>query len=114
MAYLRKLRPEETFLSALTLGELRKGAALRARRDLVAAEAILLWIDAIEDEYADRILAVDSPIARLWGEWNAQRPRPIVDTLLAATAVHHQLTMVTRNTRDFEGTPLALHNPWRA
>ena len=113
-AYLRKLRPERTFLSALTMGELRKGASLRARRDPAAAEAIVLWIDAIEDEYTDRILAVDSPIARLWGEWNAQRARPIVDTLLAATAVHHELTLVTRNTRDFEGTPVTLHNPWPA
>ena len=113
MAFLQKLRPEETFLSALTMGELRKGAALRARRDLAAGEAIVLWVDAIEDEYGDRILAVSSPIARLWGEWNAQRTRPIVDTLLAATAVHHELTLVTRNTRDFEGTSASLHNPWQ-
>ena len=114
MAYLEKLRPEQTFLSVLTLGELRKGAALRARRDPQAAEAIVLWIDAIEDEYADRVLPIDSPITRLWGEWNAQRARPIVDTLLAATAVHHALTLVTRNVRDFDDTPVTLHNPWPA
>ncbi len=114
MAYLGKLRPEQTFLSALTLGELRKGAALRARRDPHAAEAIVLWIGAIEQEYADRILAVDSRIARLWGEWNPQRARPIIDTLLAATAVHHALTLVTRNVRDFDDTPVTLHNPWPA
>ena len=110
--YLGKLRPEQTFVSALTVGELRKGAALRARRDVTAANTILLWIDEIEAQYGDRVLAVNGPIARLWGELNAQRTRPIVDTLLAATAIHHGLTLVTRNTRDVEDTPVMLHNPW--
>lgn len=111
-AFLKKLRPERTFVSALTIGELRKGAALRARRNFSAGEAITLWIDGIEQEYDDRILALDHPIARLWGELNAQRTRAIVDTLLAATAIHHGLTLVTRNTKDVEDTPASLHNPW--
>ena len=111
-AFLKDLSPEQTFVSSLTLGELRKGAALRARRDLHAAAAIVLWIDEIESEYGDRVLVIDSPIARLWGELNAQRTRPIVDTLLAATAIHHGMTLVTRNTKDVEDTPVVLHNPW--
>ena len=113
-AYLNKLRPQDTFLSALTLGELRKGAALRSRRDLPAAGAIGLWIDEIEKEYGDRILGINNAIARLWGELNAQRSRPIVDTLLAATAIHHGLTLVTRNTKSMEDTPVVLLNPWLA
>ena len=113
-AYLERLHPEQTFVSALTIGELRKGAALRARRDLPAADAIGLWIDQIEKEYGDRVLVINNAIARLWGELNAQRTRPFVDTLLSATAIHHGLTLVTRNTRDVEDTPVALHNPWLA
>ena len=113
-AYLNKLRPEKTFLSALTLGELRKGAALRARRDRHAADAIGLWIDEIEADYGDRVLVINNAIARLWGELNAQRTRPLVDTLLAATAIHHGLTLVTRNTKHVEDTPVLLQNPWLA
>ena len=111
-AYLKERRPEHTFLSALTLGELRKGAALRARRDRLAADAIGLWIDEIAKGYGDRVLAINNEIARLWGELNAQRTRPFVDALLAATAIHHGLTLVTRNTKDVQDTPAVLHNPW--
>ncbi len=114
VAFSRQLSPVRTFVSALTIGELRKGAALRGQRDPEAAQAIHLWIDALEDGYADRILPVDTPIARLWGELSGQRTRPVVDTLLAATAIHHRLTLVTRNVSDVEDTPLVLHNPWLA
>lgn len=109
-----QLPPARTFVSALTIGELRKGAALRGQRDPQAAQVITLWIDAAEKLYGDRILPITTPIARLWGELNAGRTRPIVDTLLAATAIHHGLTLVTRNTRDVEDTPVILHNPWLA
>ena len=59
-----------------------------------------------------RILPVDLDIARIWGEFSADRSRAVVDTLLAATAMQHQLTLVTRNTRDIADTPVVLHNPW--
>ena len=96
----------------MSLGELRKGAAVRAKTDISAAQALALWIDHIEMTYADRILPVDLEIARLWGELSAQRSRPVVDTVLTATALHHGLTFVTRNVRDVQDTGVVLHNPW--
>ena len=59
-------------------------------------------MDGLEFSFADRIHGIDAATARLWGELSAQRPRPIIDTLLAATAVVHGLTLVTRNTSDVQ------------
>ena len=102
------------YISPLTLGELRKGAALQAKRGLPTAQALAEWVDGLEEQYFHRLLPVDLPIARIWGELEATRTRPVVDTLLAATAIHHRLTLVTRNVRDVQDTPVLLHNPWLA
>jgi predicted nucleic acid-binding protein len=64
--------------------------------------------------FADRIIGIDAATARLWGEWSGDRPRPVVDTLLAATAVQHGLIFVTRNERDVRGIQVKVHNPWSA
>ncbi len=96
----------------LTIGELRKGAVLRRRTDAGHADRLDAWIASIEADYGPRILPVDLPAARLWGDLSADRPRPLVDALIAATAMVHKLTLVTRNTRDFADTGVALVNPW--
>jgi hypothetical protein len=62
----------------------------------------------------ERILSVDTASAKLWGEWSAQRSRPVVDTLLAATAVVHGLVLVTRNENDIQDLPVKVLNPWRS
>jgi len=113
-AFLQATEPNSVFLSVLTLGELRKGvAALKLRDpDPNAASRLAAWIEGIEVSYTDRILGIDLATARLWGEWSAERPRPVVDTLLAATAVVNNLTLVTRNIRDVRDTPLKLLDPW--
>ena len=100
------------YMSVLSFGELRKGIALRARKDERGAHALAAWVDQLEHDFADRVLPVDQPVARLWGELSSGRTRPVVDTLLAATALHHRLTLVTRNICDMEDTPVVLHNPW--
>ena len=79
------------FLSVLSLGELRKDVALKRKRDPAAAKAIGAWVDGLEGNFVDRILHVDAAVSELWGELSAQRPRSVVDTLLAATAVAHEL-----------------------
>jgi predicted nucleic acid-binding protein len=96
----------------LTIGELRKGVAAKMRVDAQTAKSLAAWVEGLEFGFADRILSVDASIARLWGDWSGDRPRPVVDTLLAATAVQHGLILVTRNTRDVSGLPIKLHNPW--
>ena len=112
MRFVEQLTPAQTFISVLTLGELRRGAALRARRGDSSVGPLGLWIDVLESAYTDCILPVNREIARLWGELSADRTRPIIDTLLAATALHHGLTLVTRNTREVQDTQVRLHNPW--
>jgi predicted nucleic acid-binding protein len=114
LVFLKATDPNSAFISVLTLGEQRKGVAVLKIRDPDpnAASRLAAWVEGIEDSYADRILGIDAATARLWGEWSAERPRPVVDTLLAATAVVNNLTLVTRNIRDVRDTPVKLHDPW--
>lgn len=62
--------------------------------------------------FADHIVGIDIAIAKLWGEWSGERPRSVVDTLLAATAMVHEFTLVTRNVRDIADLPVKTLNPW--
>jgi predicted nucleic acid-binding protein len=110
--FLANADPSTLYISVLTLGELRKGVARKQLSDPSAAANIAGWVDGLELGYADRILGINAPTARLWGEWSAQGPRSVVDTLLAATAVIHGLTLVTRNTGDVEDIDVRLHNPF--
>lgn len=114
LAFLNRNDPNSAFISVLTLGELRKGVAAKKLRDAdpKAASRLAAWVDGLELSFADRLLGIDTEIAKLWGEWSADRPRPVVDTLLAATAIVHDLTLVTRNLRDVHGIPVKLHSPW--
>lgn len=114
--FLRSTEPTSAFISVLTIGELRKGVAAKKLRDRDsnAATRLAAWVEGIELSFADRILGIDTATARLWGEWSGERARPVVDTLLAATAVLHDLTLVTRNLRDVRGIPVKLLDPWTA
>jgi toxin FitB len=102
------------FLSVLSLGELRKGVAARRRADSAVADRLGMWVDGIETTFAERVLPVDMSVARVWGELSAGRSLPVIDTLIAATAMVHDLTLVTRNTRDVELTGVPLIDPWQA
>jgi len=105
------------FLSVLTLGEIRKGVAslVQSRRRTLLES----WLNKeLEARFAARILIVDSAIANRWGLLAATAKRKgrnlsTVDGLLAATAIHHNLTIVSRNENDFEGTHVAVLNPWK-
>jgi predicted nucleic acid-binding protein len=113
IAFLQAADSSGLYLSVLTIGELRKGIAAKMRTDPAAAKSLTVWLEGLEFGFANRILPIDAATARFWGEWSGERLRPVIDTLLAATAVHHGLTLVTRNTRDVEGIPVKTHNPWR-
>jgi len=109
--FLARLDPSNVFVSAITLGELRRGLVIKRRRH-GDASSLERWIEKIEQDYVDRILSIDLPIAKVWGVFTADRTRPEADTLLAATAAQHGLTVVTRNVKDYEGLPVKLLNPW--
>lgn len=112
MAFLSAAEPSALFISVLSLGELRKGVSLKNRSDAEAARRLGTWVDGLEFSFGDRILGVDAAIARQWGELSAQRSRPVVDTLLAATALVHELTLVTRNVSDVRDLGVKLLDPW--
>lgn len=113
-SFLSSTDDSALYISVLSLGELRKGIAIKERSDPASARQLTAWVDGLELGFADHILAIDSAIARIWGELSADRPRPVIDTLLAATAIVHDLTLVTRNTPDMRGIKVPLLNPWAA
>ncbi len=111
---------QSLFLSVLTLGEIRKGiAALGAGSggvDGARRQALSDWLEVdLPTFFLGRILDVDVAVADRWGQLQAQagRPLPAIDSLLAATALQHNLTLVTRNVRDFVGLGVSLVNPWQ-
>ena len=112
--WLRAVDPATLFLSVITIGEIAKGIALRARTAPVAAAGLDEWLDTLRRIYADRILAIDDAVAVAWGRLMAQRTCPTVDALIAATARVHNLVLVTRNVTDFADTGVDVVNPWAA
>ena len=106
-------RPRQTlYLSVLTLGEIRKGIE---RLEAARQQPLLDWLEVeLPNYFLGRLLAVDAHTADRWGRLlvSAGRTLPAVDSLLAATALQHDLTLVTRNTADFAGTGVRLINPW--
>jgi toxin FitB len=99
-------------MSVLTLGELAKGIVQLARRDSERSLALRQWLEGLRVSYKDRILVVDDEIAEVWGQLDAERSRPVVDGLLAATALVRGMTLVTRNVRDIADTGVTILNPW--
>ena len=107
-------RPPATLhLSVLTLGEIRKG--IEGVRDEVRKQSLIDWLETdLPTFFTGRILDVDGAVADRWGRLVAAagRPLPTIDSLLAATALEHDLVLVTRNTKDFAGLPVEAFNPW--
>jgi hypothetical protein len=107
-------RPSATlFLSVLSLGEIRKG--IEGVSDSVRRQALVDWLETdLPAFFTGRILLVDAAVADRWGRLVAAagRPLPAIDSLLAATALAHDLVLVTRNVKDFAGLPVQLFNPW--
>ena len=105
----------ELYLSVLVLGEIRKGAELaRRRRDYAQAEALENWLQTVAERFAERILPVDAATALTWGRLTALRPLPVIDGLLAATALTQNMILATRNLADFQGLGVQLLNPFES
>lgn len=112
MAWMFSVDDSDLYLSVLVVGELRQGVERLRLRDASAAVQLDRWCSTLIDGYADRLLVVDAPIADLWGRLNVPDPISSVDGLLAATAIVHGLTLVTRNVKHVERTGVQLHNPF--
>jgi toxin FitB len=105
---------ESCFLSSITILELEQGVLLIERRDLRQGAMLRSWLEKqILPDFAGRILPVDTVIARRCAALNVPNPKPYRDALIAATALVHGMTIVTRNTADFESSGAAILNPWK-
>ncbi len=105
----------ELYLSVLTLGEIRKG--VEALTDSGRRTVLREWLEReLPVFFADRLLPIDAGVAHQWGQLLAKAGRslPAIDSLLAATALHHNLVLVTRNLKDVAGLPVKVLNPWDA
>ena len=100
-------------LSVVTLAEIRKGIEDKRRTDSRQAHAIEQWLGTIRVDYAANILPISIEIADRWGSLMSRTQLPPQDLLLAATALEHGLTVITRNVADFEGSGARFHNPWK-
>ena len=103
---------EELFISVLVLGEIRQGIERIRRRDPAQARALENWLLWITTEFQDRLLPVDEAVADHWGRLGLQQPVPVLDALLAATALVHGLTMVSRDEAGFRNTGVPVINPF--
>lgn len=112
LAWLATTTSAQLHLSVLTVGEIHQGIERLRARDPKQAAALSTWADELTTGYADRILPVSAQVARRWAELNTVRTLPVIDSLIAATASVHGLTVVTRNTRDMEGVGVDLVDPW--
>ncbi|WP_446393171.1 PIN domain-containing protein [Coleofasciculus sp. E1-EBD-02] len=102
------------FLSVITIGELRRGVELiRHRRDHPQADLLEAWLQRILTDYADCILDFTITDAQVWGYLRVPHPQNAIDKQIAATALTHNLTLVTRNVQDFIGTGVDLLNPFQ-
>ena len=110
--WLRIQSPEDLYISVITIGEIRYGAARQRRRQPAFAELLDRWLESVAASFHDRILPLDEPAARRWGLLHAELGYTNSDLQIAATALHHSLTVVTRNVRDFLPTGVTVLNPF--
>jgi toxin FitB len=110
--WLDSVDDEALFLSVLVLGEIRKGIEQARPQDSAKVRALERWLSGLERMYADRILPISASIADRWGRLSALRPIDPVDGLLAATALIHNLTFVTRNIAHVAHTGVKILNPF--
>ena len=115
VAWMQARPRQSLYLSVLSLGEIRKG--IESVADPAFRQALSDWLEVeLPNYFTARLLGIDAQVADRWGRVQAaaRRTLPAIDGLLAATALQHGLTLVTRNVKDFAGLGLPLINPWQA
>ena len=111
-AWFSSVPADQLFLSVLVVGEIRQGIERLARRDPTQAEIFERWLTRLTSEYHDRIVPITADVAEAWGRLNVPDPVPVIDGLMAATALVHGWTLVTRNASDVVSTGVRLLDPF--
>ncbi len=113
--WIRARVSSDMFLSAISILEIERGILSLHRRDPAQGSRLREWMDSrVRPEFIDRILPVDDAVATRYAHLHIPDRRNEADALIAATALIHGLSVVTRNVQDFEGTGVILIDPWRA
>ena len=112
MRWLEETGSAATYVSVASIAEIARGVEQQRRRDASFAGRLEVWAVRTEARFFDRLLGVDHRVARLWGELWQRLGFNSPDVILAATALVHGLTVVTRNVRHFERTGVAIINPY--
>lgn len=110
--WLAPLPDSSLFVSVVTLGEIASGIARQRSVDPTFSERLAVWSAAMRDDFEERTLAVTTAVALRWGELMTRLRRRDTDLLIAATALEHDLTVVTRNVRHFEPAGARVFNPY--
>jgi predicted nucleic acid-binding protein len=103
---------ERVFTSVIVLGEIRRGIERIARRDRAQADHFERWYTSMRRRLDTRVLPIDEPVMMMWSRISVSDPLPAYDGLLAATALVHDMTVVTRNTPDFRQVGAKVLDPW--
>lgn len=109
---------ENLFISAVTIGEIKKGIVKIESSQLKKSQKLNEWLNSLLARFESRIIPLDSKILMQWGTIcgnfeQSGRKLPVIDSLIASTAIAHQLTLVTRNESDFHDIDVSLYNPWK-
>lgn len=112
--WIREVPSSDLFISVVTIGEIERGLERQRQHNPTFAQALASWLEVVLRTYEGRILLVDIAIARRWGRLSHQIGNKGLDLAIAATALEHGLTVVTRNVSDFVPTGVAVLNPFVA
>jgi predicted nucleic acid-binding protein len=117
--WFNEQRPEHLFLSSITIAEIKKGLYKIKFTQPERFQKLEQWLNTVEEKFFQRILPITEAVLEQWAEISAQaelqgNKLAVMDSLIAATAYQHQLTLVTRNIDDFKLTPIKIINPYSA
>ncbi len=112
VAWFERQRTADLFVSVISIGEIERGISRQRAKDPDFAAALAVWLDKVLVLYGDRVLPFDLQTARRWGSLSASLGNENADLMIAATALEHRLTVVTRNVKDFEPTGVLVLDPF--